>query len=450
MPVKPFQMDMFNPFGSGTVPGGLSPGLSYREALGKLLKEDLDFHGETSSYATHNFHAFPAKFPPQLPRKFIQGLTLPGEWVLDPMAGSGTTILEAVILGRNAIGVDIDPLALNLCKVKVTPLDPGKLMRQGESVLGGAKDALMREKAELLGELNVRFDPITKKFTDYWFQAETQIELVALLREIEAIKDVDVSRFFRMVFSSIIITKSGGVSLAYDLAHTRPHKLSGKAPQPAVAEFEKRLNKAIKAMSHLLWGTGQAQVLCCTAQGLGLADRSIDFIVTSPPYASNAIDYMRAHKFSLVWFGYPINSLSRKRATYIGGERTKDFIMGDLPGHTERVIAKVGRKDSHKGEVLRRYYTEMAACLKEMFRVLKPGKGSVVVVGSSIMRGVDTETGVCLADIGESNGFEVVGIAERRLDRNRRMMPARENGERASQIEERMHEEYVIGLYKSE
>jgi DNA modification methylase len=448
MPVRPVQMDMFSPFEPVIAPNGVASGVSYRESFGKLLKEDLDFHGEASSYATHNFHAFPAKFPPQLPRKFIQGLTSPGEWVLDPMSGSGTTVLEAVILGRNGIGVDIDPLALNLCKVKMTPLDPGRLVREGESVLRRASEASLGKQDQISREWDNRFDPSTRKFVDYWFLKETQIELLALIREIDALRDADVRRFFKMVFSSIIITKSGGVSLAYDLAHTRPHKLNDKAPQPALAEFEKRLNKAIKAISHLVWGTGRARVLCGTAQGLGLMNHSVDLIVTSPPYASNAIDYMRAHKFSLVWFGYPISWLSRKRASYIGAERTKDFLMGDLPGYAERIVSKVGRKDKNKGEVLRRYYTEMAGCLAEMFRVLKPGKGTVVVVGSSVIRGVDTETGECLADIGKSTGFELIGIAERRLDRNRRMMPARENGEKASQIEERMHKESVVGLYK--
>jgi len=49
---------------------------------------------------------------------------------------------------------------------------------------------------------------------------------------------------------------------------------------------------------------------------------------------------------------------------------------------------------------------------------------------------------------GEAIGFEVVDIATRRLDRDRRMMPARRGRKPSSQIEERMHEEYVIGYYK--
>ncbi len=60
----------------------------------------------------------------------------------------------------------------------------------------------------------------------------------------------------------------------------------------------------------------------------------------------------------------------------------------------------------------------------------------------------ETLTHECLADIGRSVGFDVLGIATRRLDRDRRMMPARRNQEPGSQIELRMHEEYVLGLYK--
>ncbi len=86
----------------------------YQERLATLLSQDLDFHDQDSGYAAHNFHSFPAKFPPQLPRKFIVALTAPGDVVLDPMMGSGTTVLEAFLTGRRGVGFDIDPLALLL------------------------------------------------------------------------------------------------------------------------------------------------------------------------------------------------------------------------------------------------------------------------------------------------------------------------------------------------
>lgn len=92
----------------------------------------------------------------------------------------------------------------------------------------------------------------------------------------------------------------------------------------------------------------------------------------------------------------------------------------------------------------------MTRVLKEMFRILKPGKAAIVVVGSSTMRGLDTDTEKCLAEIGESLGFEVPHIGIRHLDRNRRMMPTGNKVNHESQIQQRMNEEYVIGYYKPE
>ncbi|MGQ9827858.1 MAG: DNA methyltransferase [Roseiflexus sp.] len=98
---------------------------AYQNALEKLkglLSEDLDFHDQDSRYAFHNFHAFPAKFPPQLPRKFIQSLTLPGETVLDPMMGSGTTILEAFLAGMGNSKIRGQDVNIPECLIEIGEL----------------------------------------------------------------------------------------------------------------------------------------------------------------------------------------------------------------------------------------------------------------------------------------------------------------------------------------
>jgi hypothetical protein len=84
----------------------------------------------------------------------------------------------------------------------------------------------------------------------------------------------------------------------------------------------------------------------------------------------------------------------------------------------------------------------------EMFRVLRNNSAAIVVVGTSLMRGIDVQTHYCLADIAAALGFDVVGVVQRVLDRNKRMMPARFAKKTDSMIEQRMHEEYVIGLLK--
>ena len=454
--------------------------------LDALLSQDLDFHNEQSRYASHSFHAFPAKFPPQLPRKFISALTQEGDVVLDPMMGSGTTVLEAYLLNRQAIGFDIDPLALLLTQVKVCPLDITEARRTGHCIIESAEAELARNRKGLTHRLEQRWNSKTKEFVDYWFVPATQVELLALAEAIERVSDFRLRSFFELALSAIIITKSGGVSLALDLAHTRPHKAkviidesgqilegdsdveSASAQRKRVAEnqtgrsafltkrlrspveeFRKRYLQNIDGLTFLRDARFQPCLQFGNARSLALEDSSVDLIVTSPPYASNAIDYMRAHKFSLVWLGHSIGSLSETRKRYIGGESTTDVEFVKLPEYPAQIVEEMGRRDARKGWVLHRYYSEMTSSLQEMYRVLRPGKAAIVVVGSSEMRGVDTQTGKCLAEIGRSIGFDVPKTGVRQLDRNRRMMPASVNRNQNSQIQKRMHEEFVIGFLKA-
>ena len=295
--------------------------------------------------------------------------------------------------------------------------------------------------------LSRRFDPKTRAFIDFWFLPQQQLELLALLQGIEQVAAEDVQAFFKVVFSSTIIAKSGGVSLARDLAHTRPHKIADKKPNSAFVEFAKRLKQNLATyVAGAATPKHNARILATGADRTGLPSSSVDLIVTSPPYANNAIDYMRAHKFSLVWFGWNIDALSGIRARYLGHDAAGATQFDDLPRQCEKTLTKLAERDTKKAAALRRYFGEMAAVIGEMRRVLKKGKPAVIVVGSSNLRGLDVETHKGLAALGERANFEVAGIGVRRLDRDKRMMPARWGSQRHSQIEERMHQEYVIGL----
>ena len=66
----------------------------------------------------HKVHSYTAKLIPQIPKFLIQNFSKKNETVLDPFCGSGTTLIEANILQRNAIGIDINPLAVLISKVR--------------------------------------------------------------------------------------------------------------------------------------------------------------------------------------------------------------------------------------------------------------------------------------------------------------------------------------------
>ncbi|MGI9338829.1 MAG: DNA methyltransferase [Gammaproteobacteria bacterium] len=427
------------------------PAPSAADTLARLLDGDLSFHKTGSGdNGTHSLHPFPAKFPPQLPALFVENLTAPGDMVLDPMMGSGTTLIEAVRLERKAVGCDIDPLSLIVGGAKLSPISPLQIIQTGFDILFAAKRAFADEKGELEKELRGRYEAGTRAFMDYWFLPDTQLELLALLTEIEKIPNARTRRFFTMIFSSVIITKSAGVSLARDLSHTRPHRITDKQPAAVFSEFVKRLAQSA-AHGKNLTRRGGAKLKQTKAQKTGLPGDIADLIITSPPYANNAIDYMRAHKFSLVWLGHSVKALSALRAGYIGHDAARLNVEDGipLPPVCETTVNQLAQLSKQKAAALRRYFCEMRDVSAEMLRLLKPGGACVVVVASSVLSGMDVKTHECIAALGEAAGFYLAGIGVRHIDRDRRMMPARWDKKARTQIEGRMHDEYIIGMVKT-
>jgi hypothetical protein len=417
-------------------------------ALRAITAADLSFRGRDAAAGSHNTHAFAAKFPPQLPRLFIEALTEPGDLVLDPMAGSGTAVVEAALLGRRGVGIDLDPLAALITQSKTLPFPTVYAEREAASIEAEARrrlDALDPDEWEVWLK---RRDPKTRQFIEYWFEPQTARELSCLSSAILDRASGRLAPFFRTLFSSLIVTKSGGVSRARDLAHSRPHRVPAKPYRDAIKLFADKAARSMASLQAIRDAAGSACSVTADARALPLPDQSVDLIVTSPPYA-NAIDYVRAHKFSLVWLGREIPEMTEGRRRYIGAEARLSS-GEDLPSGVARsVLTLVETRDRPRARVIRRYFLEMRQALGEMQRVLRPGRAAVVVVGASTVRGVSVPTPFALAELAESVGLRLVSLRDRPIDRDRRLLPVSRNSSGLG-IEARMHTEQVISLVKPE
>jgi DNA modification methylase len=179
------------------------------------------------------------------------------------------------------------------------------------------------------------------------------------------------------------------------------------------------------------------------ARRLPLRDNSVDLILTSSPYA-NAIDYMRAHKFSLVWMGYKLSSLRELRARMIGAERglvesAPELAWLDRWLPNSPVLAS-------RIAILRRFFHDMDSVLAEMYRVLKPGGACVLVVGKSYVRGTLIDTPRILAEIARKRGFDHLGTVSRNLNHNRRSLPFPRPARPDEALGKRMAQEAVVAL----
>ena len=110
---------------------------NYRFELGRL---DWDFDGDNTSEKSTGLHWYPARFLPQVPRLFIECFSNVGETVLDPFCGSGTTLVEAIGLGRNVIGVDNNPVATLISSAKVLEIDVRRFKEYAGHLLEMATD----------------------------------------------------------------------------------------------------------------------------------------------------------------------------------------------------------------------------------------------------------------------------------------------------------------------
>ena len=121
---------------------------------------------------THDFYKYPARFSPSFVRFMLDYLTEPGDYVLDPFMGGGTTIVEAAVSGRRAIGSDLNDLAQFVTRVKTTPLSSRDVAEIRQWVCDVAGEAARIDTASQPTEVPIRNMPLS---TYPFFAVATQL-----------------------------------------------------------------------------------------------------------------------------------------------------------------------------------------------------------------------------------------------------------------------------------
>ena len=339
---------------------------------------------------THGLHKYPAKFFPELPRWIVERYSDDGDLILDPFMGSGTANLEASVLGRDSIGVDVDPFSRFLSKVKTTPLDGGELLESYACL----KDSLTQYRK---GEKPINGIP-SFPYRDNWFKFYVLEELAYLKSSIDNLDaSSEIKDFFLVCFSSIIRAVSEADN---NCTRTVVRKKLNKQVNPldAIRLFKKRLEQNVGAMLSLLKANPKGEVIIpenADARRLeGISDETIDLALTSPPYM-NAVDYPRTHQLELYWLGFAEGSLRDLKSKHVGTEvvQAEDYRTLHKTGcSADRTIKKIFSIDPRRAFIASKYIADMIENMKEVCRVLKPGKRYVMVIGNNLVRGEAFET----------------------------------------------------------
>jgi SAM-dependent methyltransferase len=292
-----------------------------------------------NQYLTHWIYPYKGKFHPQMIRALLNIIKLKeNDTVLDPFIGSGTTAVEAMLLGINCIGIDISPLCVIQSKVKTESIE---VIEEIEEVKGYI---IRKTRGNFGGQRNNKF----------W-------------EAINSISNEKVKNFYIMAY---LIAVSDNTRRKRNLEHS----------------FYKNLDLMIKSVKdfknvsrELNLKLGKIKIEKSDSRNLPLDNNSVDGIITSPPY-SIALDYVSNDAHALKVLGY---DLMKIREEFIG-------VRG-------------------KGEErLRLYNKDMEKSYKEMYRVLKPGKFSVIVIGNATYNGHEINTVEFTIDYCQKIGFKLV------------------------------------------
>jgi len=391
----------------------------------KQLGEDTSWSFEESSrkdtsYATHGFHKYPAKFIPQLAKRCITSLTEKDDVICDPFMGCGTTLIEALVSGRKAVGVDINPVAWLISKAKTTPLNPENLKTEAEELLEDL-DVVINNQTNQRVLSEIKLKPIIpdNERIDYWFpQEETRKELGYILARINEVKNEDIKNFFLCAFSNIL--RGCSIWLMKSIKPTRD--LNKKSVSPF-----KLFSRQVKSMlrgNETLWNLLPKEVKNKSkeysiikkkdARNLPCEDESVSLIVTSPPYVTS-YEYADLHQLSALWLGYT-NNVSEFREGFIGSIHKKDFDHNGIKSKiAKQEIEELGKISKRESESVRNYFFEMQECFQEMYRVLKPNGKACIVIGNTALRKVPILNAEVFTEIMLNIGFKIHKIIKRRI-----------------------------------
>ena len=402
---------------------------------------------------THYLFRFPAKFHPPIVRKLIEEYSVPGDLILDPFCGSGSTMVEAAVAGRRVVGSDVDPVAAFVSRVKTHRYKTNHLsnsihrlacrldtLRRPEKEYVGLRfrDMTPAELAKAISQEGLWVPAIPSLF--HWFRKYVILDLARIRHAIQLLRVPKTHKdFLLLCFASIVRTSSNAdpvpVSGLEVTSHMKRKEAKGRTIDPFKL-FDRSVKKALAGVIEYrseMNRTSKVSVARVDARDLTKRfRRPFDAIITSPPY-HNAVDYYRRHKLEMFWLGFTETQEERLELMrgYVGRSKVaqKDayphaqYRMGPLATDWD---VRIRESSVERANAFTHYSVSMKLVFGQFAQLLEQDKPVVMVVGNSKWNGSEIPTAELFVELAGSE-FRLVDYFWYPI-KNRYMSYSRKNG----------------------
>jgi methylase of polypeptide subunit release factors len=377
-------------------------------ALSKL-KESRNWEKPSKTEARmHKIHAYPAKFPAFLIPKAIEYVEQKGvrvNRIADIFCGCGTTAFEALRVGVDFWGCDINPVATLIAKVKSQRYLEQKLKNYKEQIVASYKPVRSFPGKIALNE-RIR----------YWFDDDRIRHLKALLDAIE--RNVPKGKyrdFFLCSFSNILKPTSRWLTKSI-----KPQIDPDKAPKDVLPAFEDQVDLMIRANAQAALNQselGEAEIVNENFLDLEVKSSFAELLITSPPYVTS-YEYADLHQLSSLWLGYADDYRKLRNGTIgslYGHQEDMQEEVGKLNEVGKTIIEKMEKVERSKAKAVARYFIDLREAVKNSFRIVKKSGYAFFVIGNTKYKSVEVDNARYLIACMMDAGYEEIKVYKRKI-----------------------------------
>ncbi|MDD4330825.1 MAG: hypothetical protein PHU28_00580 [Methanosarcinaceae archaeon] len=378
----------------------------HEAAIKRVHDDSWDFSGANTKYCTHGMHTYPAMMIPQIAKRLIDEYGNDAEVMLDPFMGTGTSLVEAKIHHnfKYAYGVDVNPLARLVAKVKTYPISIEKL----EHSFRELRNNIDNEKLEIHFQ-GKKIEKPSFFNINFWFKPEVIEDLAIIKKYIWELQNTDIKDFYKVCFSETVRNVSNTRNREFKLYKMNEKQLEKHNPN-TIQEFYKQVQKNLISMKDLIANDKNAKIKILNEDSrykLSVPDDSVDLILTSPPYGDSltTVAYGQFSRLSLQWLGFDYKEEVRDiDKICLGGIKTRSLEHTTKSPTLDLIINQIAEYDNNRAKDVLSFYEDLFKCILEFKRVMKKNGILCFVVGNRTVKRINIPTDVIMVELFQSSG----------------------------------------------